>query len=164
MRLLTSCLLGLLAFSGPLVAQHNAQPQSVTAECNFDDGKQVSIEYNPGKGEDFHNGKVWEPGGSPMILFTSAPLVVGSSTIEPGAYSVYTIPDKKDWTLIINKNVKPGSKYDASQDLAHASMETGEIDQAEKELQVSFAHMAPKDCSIRMYMGKVGAFTDLKEP
>ena len=161
MRLLISCLLSLLAFSFPIVAQQNSQ--TMTTDCTFGDGKQISLQYNPGKGEEPRNGKIWEPGGSPMILFASAALSLGGSAIEPGAYTVYTIPGKKEWTLLVNKNVTPGSQYDASQDLAHAPMDTGEIDQPTKQLQVSFAHMAPKVCSMRMYIGKIGAFTDFKE-
>ncbi len=158
MRLLTSCLLGLLS-AYPIAAQQNSQ----TADCTFEDGKQISLQYNPEKGEEPRNGKLWEPGGSAMVLFASAALNLGGRTIEPGAYTVYTIPDKKQWTLIVNKNVTAGGKYDASQDLAHAPMDTGEIDHPVKELQVSFAHMAPKLCSLRMYIGKIGAFVDIKE-
>ena len=164
MRQLTLCLLSLLTFLSAMNAQQNADSQTVTTDCTFDDGKQITIRYNPGKAEDPRNGKLWEPGGAPMILFAQAAISLGGSTIEPGAYTVYTIPGKKEWTLIVNRNVTAGNKYDAGQDIAHASMDTGEIDHAEKQLQVSFAHMAPKVCNLRMYIGKVGAFTDLKEP
>jgi hypothetical protein len=164
MRLVSFCLLSLLTFSPSINAQLNTDAQPATTDCTFDDGKQITIRYNPGKGEEPRNGKLWEPGGSPMILFSQAALSFGGTTIAPGAYTVYTIPGKKEWTLIVNRNVTAGSKYEASQDLAHASMDTGEVDHAEKQLQVSFAHMAPKVCNLRMYIGKVGAFTDLKEP
>lgn len=159
MRLLTSCLVALSALTYPVAAQQNSQ----TTDCTFEDGKQISLQYIAAKGEVPRNGKLWEPGGSAMVLFASAALNLGGRAIEPGAYTVYTIPDKKQWTLIVNKNVTAGSKYDASQDLAHAPMDTGEIDHPVKELQVSFAHMAPKLCSLRMYIGKIGAFADIKE-
>jgi hypothetical protein len=42
-------------------------------------------------------------------------------------------------------------------------MELGEVETPPKELQVSFAHVAPKTCSIRLYYGKTGAFTEFKE-
>ncbi len=161
MRLLTSCLFGLFILAYPVAAQQNSQTAS--ADCTFDDGKQITLEYHPSKGEELRNGKLWEPGGSAMILFSPTALNLGGKTIEAGAYTVYTIPDKKQWTLIVNKDVTPGSKYNSSQDIAHAPMDTGEIDQPVKELQVSFAHMAPKLCSLRMYIGKMGAFADIKE-
>jgi hypothetical protein len=139
---------------------------SSTAYCDFDDGQEVSVRYigsitNPK--DEPHNGKVWLPGGSAMTLFTGVPLTFNNSTIPTGAYSVYVIPNKKDWTLIVNKNVNPGAAYDASQDVAKGPMDLGEVDTPPKTLQVSFAHTAPKTCSIRVYYGKVGAFTDFKE-
>ena len=42
-------------------------------------------------------------------------------------------------------------------------MEIGELDHPQEQLQVAFAHMAPKVCSLRLYYGKLGAFADLKE-
>lgn len=159
MRLLVLCLFGHLIFLTQMFAQNSDQ----TATCTFDDGKEISVQYKTGGGEAPRNGKLWEPGGSPMILFAQTGLTVGGSSIAANAYSIYIIPGKKDWTLIVNRNVKTGSSYDASQDLARTSMETGEIDQPEKELQASFAHLGPKDCNLRLYYGKVGAFAEFNE-
>ena len=50
-------------------------------------------------------GQVSEHGDSPMDLFTQVGLSTGNSEIPIGAYRVYIIPDKKSWTLVINKNV-----------------------------------------------------------
>jgi hypothetical protein len=162
MRLLILPLLALLAIS--TTAQQNGNLQTVTTDCTFDDGKQISLQYNPAKGDEPRNGKIWEPGGAPMVLFAQAPLTLSSSSIAPGAYTVYIIPGKKEWMLIVNKNVTPGSSYDSAKDLARGPMEIGEIDTPAKELQASFAHMAPKTCSLRLYYGKVGAFAEFKEP
>jgi hypothetical protein len=163
MRLLALCLLSQFVVTPAIFAQQNTDSQSVRTDCTFADGYQLSLQYNTGKVEEPRNGKLWVPGGTPMILFVQSPLSFGSSTIAPGAFTVYTIPGKKEWTLIVNKNVTPGSQYDASQDLARAPMETGEIDQPQKQLQLAFAHVAPKDCSLRLYYGKVGAYAEFKE-
>ncbi len=162
MRLLILPILALLAISTS--AQQNGTSQTVTTDCTFDDGKQISIQYTPSKGDEPRNGKIWEPGGAPMVLFAQAPLTLSSSSIAPGAYTVYIIPGKKEWMLIVNRNVSPGSSYDSGKDLARGPMEIGEIDMPVKELQASFAHMAPKTCSLRLYYGKVGAFAEFKEP
>src|ERR1700691_1670416 len=63
------------------------QPNSSTATCNLDDGRQLRINYTPvsGKNERISNGKPWAPGGSPMTLFTEAPLSFGNATIPIGA-------------------------------------------------------------------------------
>ncbi len=166
MRLLGLCIFLLGQFFFAIMAFGQQADNSSTAYCDFDDGQEVSVRYigsitNPK--DEPHNGKVWLPGGSAMTLFTGVPLTFNNSTIPTGAYSVYVIPNKKDWTLIVNKNVNPGAAYDASQDVAKGPMDLGEVDTPPKTLQVSFAHTAPKTCSIRVYYGKVGAFTDFKE-
>jgi hypothetical protein len=42
-------------------------------------------------------------------------------------------------------------------------MEVGEIPEPTKELELSFAHMSAKLCSLRVYYQKTGAFTDFLE-
>ena len=58
------------------------------------------------------NGRVWLPGGSPMTLFTQVPLVLNHVELPVGAYSMYVILNKKDWTLIVSKNVTNPKTYD----------------------------------------------------
>ena len=147
------------------VAQQE-DPNSATAFCDFTDGQEVSIRYSTALAsskDDPHNGKVWLPGGAPITLFTATPLTLNGSLIPTGAYSVYVIPNKKDWTLIVNKNVTAGAPYDDKQDVARAPMELGEVDSPPKQLEASFAHSGPKVCSIRLYYGKVGAFAEFNE-
>ena len=167
MRLPSICivLLCLLA-KGALAQQSDPGPQSANAVCTFTDGKEISIEYNNsvevGK-EDPPFGKVWLPGGYPITLFTQTPLSISNAQVPVGAYRLYIIPNRKDWTLIVNKKVAAGSAYDEKQDLVRAPMELGQLSAPAKQFQVSFAHMAPKLCSLRFYVGKVGAFADFQE-
>ena len=168
MRVLAVCIFILIPFVFAKASDQGGGPDqnSSTAFCDFDDGQEVSIRYNgsiTNPRDEPRNGKVWAPGGAPMTLFTAVPLMLDNSTIPTGAYSVYVIPNKKEWTLIVNKNVTAGAAYDEKEDVARSSMELGEVDTPPKQLQVSFAHIAPKDCSIRLYYGKTGAFTDFKE-
>lgn len=160
MRLLALCPVVMILAS---FAQQNTDSQTVRTDCTFADSTQIVLQYNTGKGEEPRNGKIWEPGGVPMVLFAQTPLSLGNSAIAPGAYTVYAIPGRKEWTLIVSKNVTAGGKYDPGQDVAHAPMETGEIDQPQKQVQLSFAHVAPKDCSLRLYYGKVGAYAEFRE-
>ncbi len=131
-----------------------------TAYCNYEDGNQVSIQYRTTVKEVPKNGRVWSPG---MTLYVQVPLKLGNSEIPLGAYTVYLIPGGKSWTLIVNRNVSAGAPYNSAQDVAHASMEIGEIPDPTKELELSFAHMSAKQCSLRVYYQKTGAFTDFLE-
>jgi hypothetical protein len=131
-----------------------------SAFCNFDDQNQVSVQYTPTVKETPRMGKVWSPG---VTLYVQTPLTLGNSTIGLGAYSVHFLPEKKNWTIVVNKNVSQGATYDASQDVARAPMEIGELPSPEKSLQLAFGHMAPKHCSLRVYYQKTGAFADFQE-
>ncbi|MBO0911209.1 MAG: DUF2911 domain-containing protein [Acidobacteria bacterium] len=134
--------------------------QDAETYCNFESGNQITARYNPNVKEEPHNGRIWSPG---ITLYVQTPVIVGGSEIGLGAYSLHLIPDRKAWTIIVNKNVTAGVPYNNSQDVARAPMEVGEIPEPTKQLQLSFAHMAPKQCSLRVYYQKSGAFVDFKE-
>jgi len=149
-----------LLFGVSAAAQSGGQPTSTTT-CNLDDGRQVYLRYNavPTKGEKVANGKPWTPGGVPMTLFTEAQLTLGTSTIPIGAYTVYPIPARNNWTLAVNKNVTPGAAYDEKQDIARTTMETAQVAQPSESLEVAFAHVGPR-CTLRIYIGKSASFAD----
>lgn len=138
----------------------NLFAETAQTYCNFQDGNQVTVQYEQTVKEEPHNGRVWGPG---ITLYVQVPLQLGSSQIPLGAYTIYLIPEKKEWTLIVNKNVTAGAAYNSAQDVARGPMEVGEVPQATKTLQLSFAHMAPKQCSLRVYYQKIGAFGDFIE-
>ena len=94
-----------------------------------------------------------------MQLFTEAQLVLGTSTIPIGAYTVYPIPAKGNWTLAVNRNVTPGATYDEKQDVARALMETAQVGSPSDALEVAFAHVGAR-CTLRIYMGKSASFAD----
>lgn len=97
-----------------------------------------------------------------MILFTQSAVDLGSSVIPEGAYSLYVIPEKHTWTLVVNRNVITGHKYDERQDLVRAPMQIGEIDIV-KQPKVVFAHVAPKQCNMRLYYEQTGAWAEFQE-
>jgi len=92
-----------------------------------------------------------------MTLFTEAQLSFGGSTIPIGAYTVYPIPARDKWTLVVNKNVAAHSTYDEKQDIARAAIETDQVSQPSDALEVAFAHVGNK-CTLRIYFGKAASF------
>jgi hypothetical protein len=131
-----------------------------TTTCNLDDGRQVYVRYNavPTNKEKISNGKPLLPGGQPMTLFTEAQLTLGSSLIPIGAYTLYPIPARGNWTLTVNKNVTGGA-YDEKQDIARAPMESAQVEQPSDTLEVAFAHVGAR-CTLRIYIGKTASFAD----
>ncbi len=136
-------------------------PATSTTTCNLEDGRQVYIRYIPvaNNKEKLPNGKAWAPGGTPMTLFTEAELSLGSSLIPIGAYTVYPIPARGNWTLVVNKNVTPGAAYDDKQDVARTQMESAQVDAPSDTLEVAFAHVQSR-CTVRIYIGKTASFAD----
>ena len=164
MRFFAMCVLLLgSAFNMGFAEQSSANTTSST--CSFQDGKQITVRYVSEATEDKAppSGKVWMPGGQPMWLFTQAELSVANSAIPIGAYSLYIIPEKEIWTLVVNKNVTTGSSYDEHQDLARVTMELGHLSEAPKQLRVAFGHVAPKQCNMRVYYGNTGAWAEVRE-
>lgn len=85
----------------------------------------ISIEYSrPGvKGRKIWGGlvpynKVWRTGAneSTRIQFTTDVIIEGNK-IPAGIYSLYTIPEENEWTVIINKALTWGINYFPEQDL-----------------------------------------------
>jgi len=150
--------LGFVAFAA-------AKPDPETTVCTFEDANQISARYIPTTTDKdkLQSGKVWTPGGSPILLFTSTATSFGTSTVPVGAFSLYVIPAKDRWTLIVNKNVNPAAKYDEHQDIARAPMELGQLGEPAKELQLAFVRVASKECNLRIYFGKDGAWAEFKE-
>ena len=152
----------MLAYScGLAVAQNSTStnPGPATASCNFNDQQQLAVQYQKLKlskkekdflGHEVPYGKVWEPGKEPLTLFTNSPVTVGGTQVPVGAYTMYLIPDKEQWTLVISKNTNKSAAYDQSQDLLRAPMQVGQLPSPEPQFSVYFAHTGPKECTMRI--------------
>ncbi len=153
-----------LFFSCTVFAQSTTS--AATATCNFDADKQLAVEYqrisfNPKKavmGREIPYGKVWAPGGKPMTLFTNSPVEIGGTKLSIGAYTMFVVPSQKQWTLIISKSTDMSGKYDGQQDVVKVPMESGELPSLVPEFSVSFEHVAPTQCNIRVDLEKTGNF------
>jgi hypothetical protein len=167
MRTLAICILlvGQLTLRG--VSQQAASLGKLAeVVCTFGDGKQMKVEYSNATAkprQELHDGRLWEPGGSPLFLFTESELTLGGSVIPEGAYSLYVIPEKRNWTLVVNRNTTVGGQYDERKDLIRPPMEIGESDPPVAQVQVALAHVAPKQCNLRLYYEKTGAWAEFHE-
>ena len=54
-------------------------------------------------------------------------------------------------------------EYDEKQDLVRIPMEIGQSESLVAEVQVAFAHIAPKQCNMRLYYEKIGAWAEFHE-
>jgi hypothetical protein len=165
--LVCTILLSELLFVPFVVAYQTAlNADNETAVCTFEDGKQVTARYDAigiGHNDSIPVGKALMPGGNAMTFFTETDILVGSTAIPPGGYTMYVLPAKKEWTLIISKNVKVDAKYDDKQDLARAAMETGQLSTPADKLSIYFGHTGPKKCEVDVDYGKTRGWVEFKQ-
>lgn len=149
-----------------------ADPNLATASCNFDDQDQLAVQYARVKlakipkdyiGHDVHYGAIWEPGNRALTMFTNSPVSLAGHAIPAGGYTLYLIPDRKEWTLIVSKNTDITAPYDKAKDLARAQMETGTLPSPEPQFSVYFGHTGPKECTVRFVIADIGAWTAFEQ-
>jgi hypothetical protein len=65
--------------------------------------------------------------------------MIGSIHVPAGAYSLFTIPDEKQWTIVINKVAKqPGAfNYDEKMDVGRAPMKLGKASAPLEQLTIT---------------------------
>jgi hypothetical protein len=158
-------LLGIVfvAITAPRLAS-GGEPKTKSAVCTLEDGKQVSLRYaiDDHDSSRLKMGQMWPQTDRPMLLFSQTPLRIQDASIPIGAFSVYIIPEKKQWTLVVNSNVASG-EYHPQQDLVRASMVTGSVSGGEAEHTIWFGHSAPNRCEFRLYDGHTGASVEFHE-
>ena len=94
-------------------------------------GKTIMLGYSPqsmrGKkifGAQVPYGQVWLAGGATTTFRTEAPLEVQGLAVPKGEYTLYFIPDAKEWQLIISKQIGTQSaKYNQKLDLGRVPID-----------------------------------------
>jgi hypothetical protein len=120
--------LALLIGTAGLLAQRASPHETVNATV---DGAKISVTYGRPylKGRKVGAqlapyGQVWRTGADEATtLVTDKALMFGSTHVQPGTYTLYTLPAEKGWQLIVNKQTGQwGTDYDQAQDLARIPM------------------------------------------
>jgi hypothetical protein len=85
---------------------------------------------------------VWRTGANQATaLKTDANLMIGTTSVPAGNYTLYTLPSEGTWKLIINKQTGQwGTKYDQSQDLARVDMRKNTLPAPQEKMSISFEH------------------------
>jgi hypothetical protein len=150
MRKVVTLFLGfalLIGFASVAGAQQKASPhESVKASVGQ---ANIVIEYGRPyvKGRDVYNpagslaplGKVWRTGADEATkLTTDRDLMIGSLHVPAGSYSLFTIPGKEEWTLIVNKVDKQWGayKYDEKMDLGRVKMKAAALSAPVEQLTI----------------------------
>ncbi len=75
-------------------------------------------------------GRVWRTGANePTKLYIDKPIYFGEKELPAGLYSLFTLPSKEGWMLIVNKQTDMwGTDHDATYDLMRIPMTVASLD------------------------------------
>lgn len=145
------CAAGLTLFSTACHAQQDKSKRpSPPATATFDlgSGKTVTVDYSSPrlKGRKVLTdvapaGQVWRTGANEATSFiTTADVNVGGTLVPAGSYTIFTIPEKDSWTLIINKKTGEwGTDYPGpADDLARVPMKVSALPSLVENFTISF--------------------------
>lgn len=131
--LYTAILSALILMPEFLMAQIKIPAASPAATIKQSVGlAEISIEYSRPRlrgrelfKELIPEGEVWRTGANMSTTLTfSEDVTLEGNEIPAGKYSLYSIPGKQTWTIIINKKISWGTQYDPEQDLVRFDVKT----------------------------------------
>jgi hypothetical protein len=152
--------LGLMAVLGSAQADKSKRPSPpAQATFSFGEGKTITVDYSSPRvkgrkifGEHEPYGKVWRAGANEATTFvTTADLMVGGTHVPAGSYTIFAIPNKDKWTLIISKKTGEwGTDYPGlSEDLARIDMKASTLPSTVENFTIAFDKTAT-GCTLRM--------------
>jgi hypothetical protein len=130
--------------------QDKSKRPSPPAQAAWDlgGGKSVTVDYGSprAKGRKIYGelvplGQVWRTGANEATtLVTPVDLTIGGTAVPAGTYTIFTIPNKDKWTLIISKKTGEwGTDYPGqANDLARVDMKVSTLPGPVENLTISF--------------------------
>jgi hypothetical protein len=142
------------------------------AACQFPDGKSISVTYSSPRmrgrkifGDLVPFGEVWRTGADNATSFiTNADLLVGTTNVPAGGYTLFTLPTQTKWTLIVSKQTGefgipyPGEQYD----FARIDMKASKLPSTIENFTISF-DQAGASCTMKLDWETTRASIDFSE-
>jgi hypothetical protein len=164
---LALCLMSLAAFSQDDKSKRPSPPASAT--CTLGNGSTISIHYSSprAKGRPIYGslvpyGEVWRTGANEATTFDlSGDVVVGRTKVAKGKYTLFTIPEKDKWVLIVNKQTGQwGTEYDQKNDLVRIDIGQKSLPAAVENFTISFESKGGS-CGLQLDWATTRAFVDI---
>src|SRR5437660_3860085 len=165
--------LALMAALGPAQTDKAARPSpAAKASCTLADGKSITVDYSSprAKGRKIFGGlvpygEVWRAGANEATTFvTTTDVMVGGTHVPSGSYTIFAIPNKDKWTLIINKKTGEWGipyKYE-SDELARVDMKVSAAPAPIENFIIAF-DKAASGCTLRMEWENTRATVDISK-
>jgi hypothetical protein len=165
--------LGLMAVLGSAQMDKASRPSpAAKASCTLADGKTITMDYSSprAKGRKIYGGlvpygEVWRAGANEATTFvTTGELMVGGTHVPAGGYTIFAIPNKDKWTLVVSKKTGEwGTAYPgASEDLARIDMKASTLPAAVENFTIAFDKTA-SGCTLRMDWETTRASIDISK-
>ena len=110
-------------------------------------GSTLTIHYNTPsvRGREIFGGlvpynQIWRTGANPATtLVTPVSLHIGNLLVPAGTYTLYSLPTRGKWMLIINKQTGQwGTEYHQDQDLGRVEMKSHTLPSSQEVMSLSF--------------------------
>src|SRR6202158_3690206 len=142
------------------------------AACTLPDGKTITVDYySPrAKGRKIYGGlvpygEVWRAGANEATTFlTDSDVKVGGKDVPAGSYTIFAIPNKDKWSLVISKKTGEwGTAYPGpSEELGRMDMKVSELPSAVENFTIAFDKTA-SGCALRMDWETTRASVDISK-
>jgi hypothetical protein len=137
----------------PIVASPRDSVQEVFA------GKALSVVYGrpSARGRKIMGGvvpynQIWRTGANEATTIrTDADLVLGGKTVPRGTYSLYTLPSKSSWQLVMNKEIgQSGLVYHQQLDIARVKLQKSALRNHVERFTVSIERVSPNSGVLKL--------------
>lgn len=101
-------------------------------------------------------GEVWRTGANEATeIKIYRPIKIQGQTINPGTYSLFSVPDKNEWTIIFNRDLDywGAYSYQKDHDIARILAETTKMDQSVEAFTILFEQAGPNQGKMQMAWG-----------
>lgn len=156
------CVLSLCVAAVPSSAQEDRSQRPsppAKAECKFADGRIITVDYSSPRmrGRRIFGGlipyrEVWRAGANEATTFvTNSNLVVGTTYVPAGSYTLFALPEQNRWTLIVHKQIGIwGIPYPGTADeLTRADMTVSRLSAPIENFTIAFDRSGA-GCTLRM--------------
>lgn len=100
-------------------------------------------------------GELWRTGANAATrLHFSDKVAIGGHDVDSGSYVLYTIPNKNEWTIIINKGVKNwGTDYKIEEDVFRITVPSMNYPCKEETFTMNFQNIKNESCDLQLVWG-----------
>lgn len=107
------------------------------------------------------NGKRWRTGANATTnIKFSDDVVVEGKKVPAGEYGLYTIPNKTEWLVVLNKSTKQGANVDGfkdDEDVARFTVKPYKLPSLVETFLISFTDLTPATANVALEWEKTGA-------